>query len=94
MTDPSRATLIVRLLHTSTFQSARPRNRRHRRFALDAPRGTYTGWSLLKPGMGSPDLCGQFGQFIPFAATEAERRAAGDPRPSLEERYPTAEAAP
>jgi hypothetical protein len=27
------------------------------------------------------------GSFIPFARTEAERRAAGDPRPSLEARY-------
>ena len=26
---------------------------------------------------------------MPFAATRAERDAAGDPRPSLEERYPT-----
>jgi hypothetical protein len=58
---------------------------------LEAPRGTYTGWSLLRPGMGGPDICGQNGQFIPFATTSEERKAAGDPRPSLEERYPTAE---
>jgi hypothetical protein len=54
---------------------------------LQAPLGTFTGWSLLKPGMGGPDICGQLGQFIPFANTKAERLAAGDPRPSLEERY-------
>jgi Alpha/beta hydrolase domain len=30
--------------------------------------------------------------FIPFAATKAERERTGDPRPSLEERYPTKEA--
>jgi hypothetical protein len=36
--------------------------------------------------------CGFSGGFIPFAATKAERLAAGDPRPSLEERYGTHEA--
>jgi hypothetical protein len=59
---------------------------------LAAPVGTYTGWSLLKPGAGAPDLCAQAGQFIPFARTKAERIAAGDARRSLEERYGTAEA--
>ncbi len=54
---------------------------------LEAPLGTFTGWSLLKPGMGGPDICGQLGQFIPFANTKAERLAAGDPRPSITERY-------
>jgi hypothetical protein len=54
---------------------------------LAAPLGTHTGWSLLKPGAGGPDICGQNGQFIPFANTRAERLAAGDPRPSIEERY-------
>jgi hypothetical protein len=29
------------------------------------------------------------GSFIPFARTKAERLAAGDPRLSIEERYPT-----
>jgi len=29
------------------------------------------------------------GAVVPFATTRAEREAAGDPRPSLEERYPT-----
>lgn len=32
-------------------------------------------------------MCGFTGSFIPFAATKAAREAAGDPRPSLEERY-------
>lgn len=54
---------------------------------LAVPLGTHTGWSLLKPGMGGPDICGQNGQFIPFANTLAEQLAAGDPRPSIEERY-------
>jgi hypothetical protein len=54
---------------------------------LSAPTGTYTGWAVLRPGAGDPDICGQLGQFIPFANTKAERLAAGDPRLSLEERY-------
>lgn len=56
---------------------------------LQVPLGTHTGWSLRQEGEGFPDSCGQHGQFIPFAFTEAERRAAGDPRPSINERYAT-----
>jgi Alpha/beta hydrolase domain len=57
---------------------------------LQAPLGTFTGWSLLKPSYGgaTPDICQQFGQFVPFAGSKAERLAAGDPRLSIEERYP------
>jgi hypothetical protein len=35
------------------------------------------------------DGCESSGQYIPFAATKAERIASGDPRPSVEERYPS-----
>jgi hypothetical protein len=58
---------------------------------LQAPLGTFTGWGLLKTEYGGPkpDICGQLGQFVAFANTKAERLAAGDPRPSIEERYPT-----
>ena len=38
------------------------------------------------------ELCDRDGSVIPFARTEREREAAGDPRPSLEERYGTREA--
>jgi hypothetical protein len=31
------------------------------------------------------------GSYIPFARDEAERKAAGDPRPSIAERYPSRE---
>jgi Alpha/beta hydrolase domain len=57
---------------------------------LQAPLGTFTGWGRLKPEFGGadPDVCGQLGQFIAFANTKAERLAAGDPRLSIEERYP------
>jgi hypothetical protein len=56
---------------------------------LQVPLGTHTGWSQLLVGAGYPDSCGQHGQFIPFANTKAERRAAGDPRLSTAERYPS-----
>ena len=57
-----------------------------------APLATYTGWNLRAPGFGHGALLRFEGSSIPFAATESERRATGDPRPSLAERYP-AEAA-
>lgn len=57
--------------------------------ALQAPLGTHTGWNTRRAGFGEGELCGLSGGYIPFAATRAERMAAGDPRPSLEERYKT-----
>lgn len=54
-----------------------------------APLGTYLGWNVTAQGYFKGRLCGLNGAFIPFAATKAERMAAGDPRPSLEERYGT-----
>lgn len=55
--------------------------------ALMVPIGTYTGWNVRTSGYGAGGSCGFIGGFVPFARTEAERRAAGDPRPSLEARY-------
>ena len=55
---------------------------------LRAPIGTYTGWNLYRKDLFGNGLCNLQGSFIPFAATRAERLAAGDPRLSLEERYP------
>ena len=54
---------------------------------LMAPLGTYTGTNVYKD-MPS-ELCDRDGSFIPFARTRADRERAGDPRPSLEERYGT-----
>lgn len=54
-----------------------------------APLGTYLGWNVTANGFYKGRGCGFVGGFIPFAATRAERAASGDPRPSLEERYPT-----
>ena len=43
------------------------------------------GWA----GPQANDGCEAAGQYIPFAETKAERVVSGDPRPSVEERYPT-----
>jgi len=57
---------------------------------ITVPIATYTGWNRTKDGYGGDNrLCTASGSFIPFAATKAERLASGDPRPSLEERYPS-----
>ncbi len=53
------------------------------------PIGTYTGWNLFRAGRLEGGLCNLQGSYIPFAATRAERDAVGDPRLSIEERYPT-----
>ncbi len=55
---------------------------------LVAPIGTYTGWNLRRAGFAEGAQCRATGSFIPLAATRATRRSSGDPRPSLEERYP------
>jgi hypothetical protein len=54
---------------------------------LAAPIGTFTGWNLRSEEFGEGEQCAGTGSFVPFAATRADRIAAGDPRPSLEERY-------
>ncbi len=53
---------------------------------LTVPLATYTGWGL-RSGVWANDGCEASGQFIPFQATKAGRVAAGDPRPSVQERY-------
>ena len=58
---------------------------------VTAPLATYTGWSL-RAGAQANDGCEGTGQMIGFARTKAERMAAGDPRPSIEERYASADA--
>jgi hypothetical protein len=55
---------------------------------VTVPLATYTGWGL-RSGAQADDGCEALGQYIPFAKTEAERLASGDPRPSVEERYPS-----
>jgi hypothetical protein len=53
---------------------------------VTVPLATYTGWAL-RSGVWANDGCEAEGQYIPFAETKADRIAAGDPRPSVEERY-------
>jgi hypothetical protein len=54
------------------------------------PLGTYTGWNLRSAQVGAETMLSPLdGLFIPFAKTKAERQKTGDPRLSLEERYPT-----
>lgn len=55
---------------------------------LEAPVATHTGWNIRKAGFSPGELCDNNGAMIPFAATKAEREKSGDPRLSLEERYP------
>jgi Alpha/beta hydrolase domain len=50
-----------------------------------APLATYTGWNVYDSAKG--ELCDRDGSYVALAKTKAEREAAGDPRPSLEERY-------
>lgn len=55
---------------------------------LVVPLGTYTGWNLRDPSIGAPEQRVAFeGSYIPFARTAEERRKAGDPRKSIQERY-------
>jgi hypothetical protein len=56
----------------------------------DAPLGTYLGWNITAGGarpFHAGQICNYVGGMLPFARTQAEREAAGDPRPSLQERY-------
>ena len=55
---------------------------------LVVPLATYTGWGL-RSGAWANDGCEASGQYIPFATTMTARVAAGDPRPSVQERYPS-----
>jgi hypothetical protein len=58
-----------------------------RALPLAVPRATLTGWNPRAEGFGPAALFPLQGATLPFAATRAERLAAGDPRPSIEERY-------
>jgi hypothetical protein len=55
---------------------------------VTVPLATYTGWGL-RGGVWANDGCESSGQYIPFARTKADRTASGDPRLSIEERYPS-----
>jgi hypothetical protein len=55
---------------------------------LQVPRATLLGWNLRAKGYGEGDIYSSIGGKMPFAETRAERLTKGDPRPSIEERYP------
>ena len=57
---------------------------------IAVPRGTFTGWNLYREPYPAGELADRDGTFLAFAETRADRTQAGDPRPSIEERYPTA----
>jgi hypothetical protein len=52
------------------------------------PRATYTGWNPRAEGFGPAVLFPLQGATLPLAPTREARLAAGDPRPSIAERYP------
>ncbi len=57
---------------------------------IAVPLATFTGWNLYRA---QPlELADRDGSLVPFARTRQEREAAGDPRPSLDERYGSREA--
>jgi hypothetical protein len=60
--------------------------------AIAVPLATYTGWNLYQAPYPEGELCDREGSYVPMARTKGERLAKGDPRPSLEERYPDHEA--
>jgi hypothetical protein len=55
--------------------------------ALAVPRATYTAWNPRARGFGPTALYPLQGAVVPFAPTEAARKEANDPRPSVAERY-------
>lgn len=55
---------------------------------IAAPLSTFTGWNIRAPHFAEGAVM-MVGASIPFAASAEERQANGDPRPSVEERYPS-----
>ncbi|MFQ6028221.1 MAG: alpha/beta hydrolase domain-containing protein, partial [Dehalococcoidia bacterium] len=57
---------------------------------LTVPLGTHAGWNLRHPDCGGVgQTIGLSGATIPFPSTREEREQTGDPRLSIEERYPS-----
>jgi hypothetical protein len=55
------------------------------------PVATYLGWALRKSGFAEGELLMTNGCIVTFPRTKAERVAKSDPRPSIDERYPSHE---
>jgi hypothetical protein len=59
---------------------------------IEVPLATQTGWNWRAPRAGAADCLAPYvGSYLPLAWTRAERETSGDPRPSVQERYPTRE---
>jgi hypothetical protein len=57
------------------------------------PMATYTGWNFRNASIGgTKQLVSLLGMALPFAKTKVDREKAGDPRLSVDERYPSKEA--
>jgi hypothetical protein len=56
---------------------------------MQVPLGTYLGWALRKAGFAEGELLSTNGCIVTFPRTKAEREKNGDPRLSVEERYPS-----
>jgi hypothetical protein len=57
---------------------------------IAVPLATYTGWNYRSEKIGAPsELSDMRGTYIPLPRTRAGRERAGDPRLSIEERYPS-----
>ena len=56
---------------------------------IAAPVATYTGWGLRAFPPGANEGCDAAGQQINFPAMRVDRLLTGDPRLSIQERYPT-----
>ncbi len=59
---------------------------------MQAPIATYIGWALRKAGFAEGELMMTNGCLKAFTRTKAEREKIGDPRLSIEERYPSHQA--
>src|SRR5262245_61108374 len=57
---------------------------------LAVPLAAFTGWNLRHPEIGGAEQRLAFaGSTLPFARTRRDREKSGDPRPSVQERYPS-----
>lgn len=88
------ALTVLPPLHGAAYQVLVPKPDRDgldiaglRPMEIRVPLGTNTGWNLRAAGFRAPNLCSLSGSYFPFPTSKAERRATGDPRKSLEERY-------
>ena len=57
---------------------------------LRVPLATYMGWNLRNPSVGAPtEQFPLIGSMVAFPKTRVDREKSGDPRLSIEERYPS-----